>query len=148
MKSDYRVVVDRYSYDDLFLREMVKSLSLEGTYIINNPFLSTAINKILDIKHFESLGIPHPKTIVLPKLDRDDDSTDIVIEPDWDRILENIKFPCILKPYNGYAWDEVHRIETIDDLKEHYECRKYDYLLMVQELVEFIDYYRVFCINK
>ncbi len=146
--SDYRVVVDRLSYDNPYLREIVKNLALSGTYVINNPFSSTTINKILDIKLFESIGIAHPKTIVLPRIDKNCDMNEIIREPDWGRISDEITFPCILKPFDGYAWTNVYRIESLENLKLHYDGMKYEYILLVQNLIKFVDYYRVFCINK
>lgn len=148
IESDYRVVVDRLSYSDLYLKEMMKNLSLDGTYVINNPFSSTTINKILDIKHFESIGIPHPKTIVLPKIDKSGELKEIVQEPDWGKIAGEISFPCILKPFDGYAWTNVYEIGSLEDLKLHYEGMKYEYIILVQDMIKFVDYYRVFCINK
>jgi len=148
IKSDYRVVVDRLSYSDPYLKEIVKNLSLDGTYVINNPFSSTTINKILDIKHFESTGIPYPRTIVLPKIDKSGDLKEIIHEPDWDRITNEISFPCILKPFDGYAWTDVYKIGSLNELKTHYEGMKNDHILIVQNLIKFVDYYRVFCINK
>jgi hypothetical protein len=148
IQSDYRVVVDRLSYSDPYLKEMVKNFSLGGTYVINNPFSSTTINKILDIKHFEALGISHPKTIVLPRIDKNSDSKGIVNEPDWSRIANEMSFPCIIKPFDGYAWTDVYRIESLEELRMHYEGMKNNYILLVQNLIKYVDYYRVFCINK
>ncbi len=37
VSTDYRVVIDRMSYDHAYLKEMVKNMSLDGTYVINNP---------------------------------------------------------------------------------------------------------------
>ncbi|MBN2014060.1 MAG: hypothetical protein JW778_02670 [Candidatus Altiarchaeota archaeon] len=147
IESDLRVVVDRLSYCDTYLKEIVKNLALDGTYVINNPFSSTTINKILETKHFKSVRIQHPKTFALPKMDNSD-LKDIVHEPDWDRIAGEIKFPCIIKPFDGYAWTNVYKIESLEDLRLHHDGMKNNHILLVQNMVDFVDYYRVFCIDK
>ena len=48
---------DRHEKMVSFLKEIVKSLSLGGTYIINNPFAASTTNKILDIKLGSRLGL-------------------------------------------------------------------------------------------
>ena len=68
-----RVIIDRYSYDDDYLTEMMKTLSLGGAYVINNPFSANLANKVVDMKICDSLGIPRPKTFVLPLVKEDED---------------------------------------------------------------------------
>jgi hypothetical protein len=148
IKSDYRVVVDRISYGTPYLTELIKSLSLGGAYVINNPFSSIMKNKIIDIKICESLGIPYPKTIVLPGMDENWDLGDSVKEPDFDRILREIDLPCYLKPYDGFGWDNVYLVNSVSELKNLYDSLKFRFTLMIQEKIEHHDYYRTFCVNK
>ena len=42
----YRVLVDRLSFRYPFLREIVKSVALNGTYVINNPFAACIRDKL------------------------------------------------------------------------------------------------------
>ncbi|HUV52773.1 MAG TPA: hypothetical protein VMW64_06840, partial [Dehalococcoidia bacterium] len=46
--TDYRVIVDRLSYRSSYLKEVVRNLALDGTYVINNPFTASVSNKMLD----------------------------------------------------------------------------------------------------
>jgi len=148
IKSDYSVVIDRLSYNVAYLSEIMKSLSLGGTYVINNPFASLMRDKIVDIKICESLGIPHPKTIVLPQMDEEWEIGDSIKEPDLDRVLREIELPCYLKLYDGFGWDNVYLVNSVSELKNLYDALKFKFILLVQEKIDYQDYYRVFCINK
>lgn len=144
----YSVIVDRISHNHPFLREIVKKLSLEGIYIINNPFSFTITSKIVDTSLCNSLGIPIPKTIVLPYIDEEWDVGESVMEPDFERIGKGIGFPCVLKPYNGFAWENVYFVNTMSELRNLYNSMKNKHVLLVQEKIEHRDYYRLFCVNK
>ena len=60
IERQYRVLVDRLSFRYPFLREMVKSLALSGTYVINNPFAASATNKLMEIQVGSRLGMYTP----------------------------------------------------------------------------------------
>ena len=144
----FNVIVDRISYDQPFLREIVKRLSLEGTYVINNPFSSEVTNKIMDTSVCSSLGIPIPKTMVLPYIAESWDFGETVKEPDFERVGKEVGFPCVVKPYNGFAWDNVYFVSNMSELTNMYNSMKSRHVLLVQEKIEHSDYYRVFCVGK
>jgi glutathione synthase/RimK-type ligase-like ATP-grasp enzyme len=144
--ADYKVIVYRYGYHDPYLTEILKLMSLKGTYVLNNPFTFSMTNKIMDASICDFLGIPHPKTITLPLLDEDD--MEGLKQPDWDKIAKAIGFPCILKPFDGFAWENVFTVNTMGELKNLYTAMKGKTVMLVQELIKYKDYYRVFCVNK
>jgi hypothetical protein len=146
--SPYRVIIDRVSFADPFLREVMRYWSLTGTYVINNPFYTLTANKLSDALCCERLGIPYPKTILLPRMNPIEDVREMVAEPDWTKIGNGIVFPCILKPVDGYAWQDVLRADSLDELKTLYDTLKGRRVLMLQELIGWRDYYRAFCVNK
>jgi len=138
--TTFRVVVDRLSYCNPFLRESLKALSLNGVYAINN--------KIIDICLCAKLGILTPKTIVLPIFVPGEELDGIVFEPFWTQVQDEVGFPCILKPFDGYAWQDVYIINSLDELKERYHKMMSSKVMLVQRLIKYKDYYRFFCINK
>ncbi len=148
MPTNYRVVVDRLSYRSQYLKEVVKNLSLDGTYVINNPFTATVFNKMLEEWVFKALGIPSPKSIVLPGSEPKEDLQDVFHEPSWRGIADEIGFPCILKPVDGYGWDYVYVVNTIDELKRNYSSAGMGKVWLVQQKIDYRHYYRVFCIDK
>jgi glutathione synthase/RimK-type ligase-like ATP-grasp enzyme len=148
VERGYRVVVDRLSFRYPFLMEMVKSLALDGTYVINNPYAASVTNKLIDINVGRQLELPFPKTVVLPDQATTAEADSQVIPPNLQRVADEIGLPCILKPFNGYAWQDVHVITSIEELQNLYVALAPRYILLVQQLIRFKDYFRVFCIDK
>jgi hypothetical protein len=144
----YRVLVDRLSFSHPFLREVVKSLSLGGTYVINNPFAASATNKILDMRLGSRLGLPFPRTIVLPDKRVVDETDGAVTRPDLRRVAEELGLPCVLKPYDGYAWEDVYVVSSAEELQNLYLSLSSRHVLLAQQLIRFTRYFRVFCFDK
>ncbi len=147
-ERDYRVVVDRLSFGYPFLREIIKNLALGGTYVINNPFAAAATNKMLDIRLGRQIGIDLPKTIVLPDRASVTETEGLVAEPSLGHVGDEVGFPCIVKPYNGYAWEDVHVAGSVEELRNLYNVLAGRHILLVQQLIQFKDYFRVFCFDK
>lgn len=148
LKSDYRVIVDRLSFHHPFLQEMLKNLSLDGSYVINNPFSVAATNKLVEIKICSNLGISFPKTVVLPDVTAQENLGEIIDDLDWQKTIQEVGLPCIIKPYNGSGWEHVYRVNSEEELKDAYEKVKHRHVVLVQEVIQFQDYFRVFCIGK
>lgn len=148
MESTYRVVVDRLSFRYPFLRELMKSLSLGGAYVINNPFTSSLTNKFIEIQSGSRLRLPFPKTIILPDKSSQDETENLVSHPLLEQVTEAVGLPCILKPFDGYAWEDVYVVNSIDELREKYHSLYSNRILMAQQMIKYTEYLRVFCINK
>lgn len=147
LKSEYRVIIYRFGFYDPYLTEIMKILSLRGTYVINNPFTFTVTNKIVNLELCNSLGISTPKTVILPRFD-EEEGPEGIREPEWENIERNMAFPCVLKPFDGYGWGDVYVVNSISELKNLYDALKSKHILLLQSRIEYKDYYRVFCINK
>lgn len=147
LHSKYKVIVDRLSFSIPLLRELLKNFALDGTYIINNPFFASVTNKIIDSKICSASNIPIPITHILPKL-AEGDPLEMISKPQWERIEEDIGFPCVLKPYDGYAKEKVFIVKTLDELKNLYSILKTSHILLVQKYIYPSTVYRVFCFGK
>ena len=148
VERGYRVVVDRLSFCYPFLKEIVKSLSLSGTYVINNPFAASATNKIVDMKLGSRLGLTFPKTIVLPDRAVTQETDGLAAQPDLQRVAEELGFPCILKPFDGYAWEDVYVVGSAEELRNLYNSLSSRRILLAQQLIKFRSYFRVFCVDQ
>jgi hypothetical protein len=144
----YGVVVDRLSFRYPFLKEIVKSLALVGTYVINNPFAALSTNKLMEIQVGSSLGISFPKTVMLPDQLVAEETEGLVSQPYLDGVAAELGLPCIVKPFDGYAWEDVYVVKSAQELRDVYTSLRTRRILLAQQLISFKDYFRVFCFDK
>lgn len=148
----YAVIIDRISQDVPFYRAYLKNAALNGTYIINNPFWWSADEKFFNNALMSKLGIPLPKTVLLPSHERPVNTSEtsfrnLSFPHDWEYIFQYVGFPAYMKPHDGGGWRNVYRVENPDDLWN--KLGETDQLvMMVQEEIVFEDYYRVYCLGK
>ncbi len=148
----FDVIVDRLSHCHEFYQGYLKRAALQGAYVINNPFRFLCDDKFFNYGLARTLGVPTPKTVLLPSkeydvnvLDPDDlHNQDSVI--DWDGLLASLGLPVVLKPFDGYGWREVYIVEDKAELIEIYEESQMD-VMMLQEYIDFEHYVRCFVVG-
>src|SRR6516162_105945 len=102
----YDVIIDRISQDVPFYRAFLKNAALCGTAVINNPFWWSADEKFFNNCLATKIGVPVPKTVLLPSRDHPADTSDqsfsnLAFPLDWDHIFKYIGFPAYMKPFAG-----------------------------------------------
>ena len=151
--SPYRVIVDRLSHCFEFYQPYLKHAVLSGTYVINNPFWFLADDKFFNYHRAAQLGVAVPKTVLLPSREYDErvlrpeDLHNLKGPIDWEEVTREIGFPAILKPYDGYGWREVHRVDSIPELLAVYNESMMD-VMMLQEFIDFESYVRCFVVGR
>ena len=146
------MIIDRISQDVPFYRAYLKNAALNGTYVINNPFWWSADEKFFNNALMTKLGIPLPKTVLLPSNDRPTNTTEtsfrnLKFPHDWDYIFNYIGFPAYMKPHDGGGWKSVYRVENAEDMWNKLGETE-QLVMMLQEEIFFEDYYRVYCLGK
>ena len=148
----YSVIIDRISQEVPFYRAYLKNAALMGTAVINNPFWWSADEKFFNNCLSMELGVPVPKTVLLPSKARPDNTTEksfrnLVAPLDWEYIFNYIGFPAYMKPHDGGGWKNVYRVENADDLfAKHEETEQL--VMMLQEEIVFEEYFRVYCLGQ
>ncbi|WP_432279843.1 ATP-grasp domain-containing protein [Pricia mediterranea] len=148
----YHVIIDRMSQGVPFYRSYLKNAALMGTAVINNPFWFSADEKFFNNCLAMELGVPVPKTVLLPSNVRPDDTTEksfrnLAGPLDWDYIFNYIGFPAYMKPFDGGGWKDVYKVENPDSLfASHAETGQL--VMMLQEEIVFDDYFRVYCLGQ
>ena len=56
----YAVLIDRISHEVPYYRSYLKNAMLQGTYVINNPFMWTADDKFFGAYHAMNFALRHP----------------------------------------------------------------------------------------
>jgi len=148
----YAVIIDRISQDVPFYRAYLKNAALNGTYVINNPFWWSADEKFFNNALMSKLGIPLPKTVLLPSHERPSNTSEtsfrnLKFPHDWEYIFNYVGFPAYMKPHDGGGWRNVYRVDNPDDLWNKLGETE-QLVMMVQEEIIFDDYYRVYCLGR
>jgi hypothetical protein len=143
-----RLLVDRLSFCDPFLRSLACYWSRAGVYVLNNPFFTAVFDKLSELLVYDQLAIAHPRTLLLPRRNPVEDMAEITTGPDWEAIASEVGFPCILKPVDGYAWQDVSKAEDLAALKGLYGRLDASRTLIVQQHISYVRYYRAFCVDR
>ena len=150
--SGYAVVFDRISQDVPFYRAWLKNAALTGTAVINNPFWWSADEKYFNNCLMTKIGVPVPKTVLLPSYElptdtHDESFSNLAYPLDWDAIFRYVGFPAYMKPFAGGGWKNVYKLHDQDDFyKKHAETGQL--VMMLQEEIIFEEYYRIYCIGR
>lgn len=151
-KSGYAVIIDRISQDVPFYRAWLKNAAMTGTAVINNPFWWSADDKFFNNCLMTQVGVPVPKTVLLPSYDlpadtKNESFANLAYPLDWDHIFNYIGFPAYMKPYAGGGWKSVYRLGSKEEFYEkHRETGQL--VMLLQEEIVFDEYYRCYCIGR
>jgi hypothetical protein len=149
--DEYAVIIDRISQDVPFYRAYLKNAAVCGTAVINNPFWWSADEKFFNNCLATKIGVPVPKTVILPSRDLPADTTDqsftnLAYPLDWQGIFEYVGFPAYMKPFAGGGWKNVYRLANMEDFfQNHNETGQL--VMLLQEEIVFEEYYRCYCIG-
>jgi hypothetical protein len=149
--SGYDVIVDRISQDVPFYRAYLKNAALCGTAVINNPFWWSADEKFFNNCLATKIGVPVPKTVILPSRDLPQDTSDesfmnLAYPLDWESIFHYVGFPAYMKPFAGGGWKNVYKLHNAEDFyQKHGETGQL--VMLLQEEIVFTEYYRCYCIG-
>jgi glutathione synthase/RimK-type ligase-like ATP-grasp enzyme len=150
--TGYAVIIDRISQDVPFYRTWLKNEALTGTAVINNPFWWSADDKYFNNCLMTKIGVPVPKTVILPSRDlptdtAEDSFSNLTYPLSWETMFTYIGFPAYMKPFAGGGWKNVYKLNSADDFFEkHNETGQL--VMMLQEEIVFDEYYRCYCIGR
>lgn len=150
--TDYAVIIDRISQDVPFYRAYLKNAASSGTAVINNPFWWSADEKFFNNALAVKLGVPVPKTVLLPSKERPPDTTDasfsnLKFPLSWEKIFDYIGWPAYMKPHSGGGWKSVYKLNNIEDFFRAYNETS-QLVMMLQEEIVFEEYYRCYCLGR
>jgi len=149
--SGYAVIIDRISQDVPFFRAYLKNVAASGTAVINNPFWWSADEKFFNNVLAEKIGVPVPKTVLLPSKDHpidtsSDSFTNLAFPLDWEGIFNYIGFPAYMKPFAGGGWKNVYKLNGPEEFFEKFN-ETGQLVMMLQEEIQFESYFRCYCIG-
>ncbi|HNR08020.1 MAG TPA: hypothetical protein PKM27_11940 [Saprospiraceae bacterium] len=148
----YDVIVDRISQDVPFYRAMLKNAAITGTAVINNPFWWSADDKFFNNCLAVKIGVPVPKTVILPSKERPPDTQEtsfrnLAFPLDWQGMFDYIGWPAYMKPFAGGGWKHVYKIHDQADFFDKYGQTN-QLVMLLQEEIVFDHYFRCYCIGS
>src|ERR1700761_3680515 len=149
--SGYAVIIDRISQDVPFYRAYLKNAALTGAAVINNPFWWSADEKFFNNCLAEKIGVPVPKTVILPSKDHPTDTSEqsfsnLAYPLDWEGIFNYVGFPAYMKPFAGGGWKNVYKLRSLEDFFEKH-AETGELVMLLQEEIVFDEYYRCYSIG-
>ncbi len=150
-EQGYAVIFDRISQDIPFYRGMLKNAAITGTAVVNNPFWWSADEKFFNNSLALKVGVPVPKTVLLPSKDQPNDTTDksfrnLKFPMDWEGMFNYLGDSMFMKPFDGGGWKSVYKLDSSADFFEKYN-ETGQLVMLLQEAIEFTDYFRCYCIG-
>src|SRR5512139_98739 len=151
--AQYAVVIDRISHEVPFYRTWLKHAALQGTTVINNPFMWSSDDKFFGATLATSLGIAHPKTVLLPNreyipgIKHDESLRNLEFPLDWEGLVEQLGLPIVLKDAYGGGWRDVYICHSLDELLMHYN-NSGQLTMIAQEFIKFEQFIRCICIGQ
>lgn len=151
--NPYAVIIDRISHEVPYYRSYLKNAVLQGTRVVNNPFMWTADDKFFEASLATRLGVASPKTVVLPNKDyvpgivHDESLRNLQYPLDWDALLEYVGLPCILKDAHGGGWRDVYVCRTKEDVWHNYNQSGL-FTMVLQEFIHWEHYVRCMCLGQ
>ncbi len=151
--GEYDVIIDRISHEVGFYRAYLKHASLLGTSVVNNPFMWSADDKFFDSTLATTVGVAHPKTVVLPNKDyipgisHTESLRNLKFPMDWKGAIEYVGLPCVLKDAHGGGWRDVYICHSVEEVIQNYN--ESGLLTMIlQEFIEWDQYIRCLCLGQ
>jgi hypothetical protein len=150
--TKYAVVLDRISHEITCYQPMLKVMMLHGTRVVNNPFWRIADDKAFGTGLVERLGVPVPKTWVLPSKAYGPDISpaslhNLKFPLDWEGMANLAGFPMFIKPHWGGGFRDVYRVNNIHELWSAYD-RTNSLTMIAQEEIVWEQYVRCIVIGK
>ena len=148
----YAVIIDRISQDVPFYRAYLKNAAISGTAVINNPFWQSADEKFFNNALAVRLGVPVPKTVIVPSNEKPTDTQDssfsnLKFPLSWEKIFEHIGWPAYMKPHAGGGWKSVYKLTGMEDFFKAYKETS-QLVMMLQEEIIFTEYFRCYCLGR
>ncbi|MDX2278723.1 MAG: hypothetical protein NW218_04010 [Saprospiraceae bacterium] len=150
--TPYAVLFDRISQDVPFYRAYLKNAALNGTAVLNNPFWWSADEKFFNNCLSTKIGMPVPRTILLPSKQMPPDTTaqsfrNMKYPLDWEKMIEYLGgFPLFMKPHSGGGWKNVYKIHNFDEFFAAYNETN-TLVMLLQEAIEFDAYFRCYSLG-
>lgn len=153
-QTKYNFIIDRSSHRLSSAIGILKMFAFRGVEIVNNPlsFWWFVDNKDAAYGMMRDLGVRVPKTYLLPQHTTPYLKNDEFIHHeffDWDGMMQDIGWPCFIKPVDGRGAVGCNQANNLDELIQYYN-NSGSRVMMVQQAVDspFNWHIRCLCVGR
>ncbi|WP_025761697.1 ATP-grasp domain-containing protein [Dyadobacter tibetensis] len=148
---NYDLIIDRIGPTIPFYQSVLKQAALQGTTILNNPFWVGTDEKFFNMNVALKLGIPIPKTVLLPSKERPDGTSEnsfrnLSFPMAWEEMFRYVGFPAFLKPHRRIGHKKVFKVVNAHDLWHKHEETGQEAMMLQQE-IKFDAYFRCYYVG-
>jgi hypothetical protein len=145
------VILDRISHDIPFYRAFLKHSALNGTVVVNDPFVCSSDDKFHNYTLAAHLGIAVPPTVLLPHKEYPNGTSErslrnLEFPLDWEAVFAAIGEHGFLKPIHGGGWRDVHEFHGREEFFRAYDQSR-DLSMVAQKAIEHTEYFRLFVVG-
>ena len=122
----YAVIFDRISHEIPYYRFYLKYATLQGSYVINNPFIWSADDRFFGIALLNKLNVRVPRTVVLPNKGVETESVpesfrNLKYPMDWEGVINYVGVPAILKDGRAGLSRRSYWVQDVSSLIRCYD---------------------------
>jgi biotin carboxylase len=88
-----------------------------------------------------------PNKEYVPGISHEESLRNLVFPLDWDRLMDYIGFPCVLKDAHGGGWKEVYICHNMQELWRAYD-QSGKLTMVLQEFIQWDHYVRCMCLGQ
>jgi glutathione synthase/RimK-type ligase-like ATP-grasp enzyme len=151
-EKKYDVILDRVSHEVPFYRSILKQSVLNGTAVVNNPYLICADDDFFHAVLANKLGIKVPKTVIIPSKEHplgtnSDTMRNLTYPLNWEEVFNFIGFPAYIKPNIESADHNMFKVYSATEFYAAYDLTGSN-VMILQESIDFDSYYRCYVIGR
>lgn len=149
---DYDVIFDRVSHEVPMYQSVLKKIALQGTAVINNPYLKCAEDHFFQFSLANELKLKVPRTAIIPTKEHIEGTTaetykNLDYPLNWTELFDYIGFPMLLKLNRSNAGTYSYKVYNPMEFFSAYDVTGTKQMI-IQQVIDYTDYYRVFVVGK
>ena len=150
-KSDYAVILDRFSYFVPFYKSALRYFEQNGVTVVNTPDVEVANDEFSYLIKLKALKLNIPETAIFPSKSlpygvNGDEMQNLQYPLDWESMFATIEFPANIKSNNSNDFYDCFRIYNKQDFYFIYDMSGTN-TLVLQECIDTQNNFRIFVVG-
>lgn len=149
---DFDVIFDRVSHEVPMYQSVLKKIALQGTAVINNPYLKCLEDQFFQFSLANKLKLKVPRTAIIPTKEHVEGTTaetykNLDYPLNWNELFDYIGFPMLLKLNRSNTGAHSYKVYNPMEFFSAYDVTGTKQMI-IQQVIDYTDYYRAFVVGK